>query len=115
MIICVLLIFYTREFEGTCGASGYPFKQAGRNVQGADGGAAVAEWLSSWLAEQEVRGLILSLATLISEIGYLLLPSRHMAEIPLKRLKSSIQPTNQRGTDVKALVMASACVRKQKL
>ena len=26
-------------------------------------GAAVAEWLSSWLAEQEVRGSILRLAT----------------------------------------------------
>ena len=26
-------------------------------------GAAVVEWLSSWLAEQEVRGLIPSLAT----------------------------------------------------
>ena len=26
-------------------------------------GAAVAEWLSSWLAEQEVRGSILCLAT----------------------------------------------------
>ena len=31
------------------------------------------------------------LATWISETGYLLLPSRHMAEIPLKRRKSSIQ------------------------
>ena len=30
-----------------------------------------------------------------SEIGYLLLPRRDMAEIPLKRRKSSIQPTNQ--------------------
>ena len=29
-----------------------------------------------------------------SEIGYLLLPSRDMAEIPLKGRKSSIQPTN---------------------
>ena len=28
------------------------------------------------------------------EIGYLLLPSRGMVEIPLKRRKSSIQPTN---------------------
>ena len=34
-------------------------------------GAAVAEWLSSWAAEQEVR-----LTTWISESGYLLLPSR---------------------------------------
>ena len=32
----------------------------------------------------------------LSEIGYLLLPSRDMAEIPLKRRKSVIQPTNQR-------------------
>ena len=56
-------------------------------------GAAVAEWLSSWLAEQEVRGSIPGLATWISEIGYLLLPSRDMAEIPLKRRKSPIQPT----------------------
>ena len=58
-------------------------------------GAAVGEWLSSWLAEQEVRGSIPRLATWISEIGYLLLPSRDMAEIPLKRRKSSMQPTNQ--------------------
>ena len=58
-------------------------------------GAAVAEWLSSWLAEQEVRGSIPRLATWISEIGYLLPSSRDMAEIPLKRRKSSIQPTNQ--------------------
>ena len=55
-------------------------------------GAAVAEWLSSWLAEQEVRGSI----PRISEIGYLPLPSRDMAEIPLKRRKSSIQPTKSR-------------------
>ena len=55
----------------------------------------MAEWLSSWLAEQEVRGSIPGLATWISEIGYLLLPSRDMAGIPLKRRKSSIQPTNQ--------------------
>ena len=58
-------------------------------------GAVVVEWLSSWLAEQDVRGSIPRLTTWISEIGYLLLPSRHMAEIPLKRRKSSIQPTNQ--------------------
>ena len=58
--------------------------------------AAVAEWLSSWLAEQEVRGSILRLATWISEIGYLPLPSRDMAEILLKRRKSSIQPTKSR-------------------
>ena len=41
------------------------------------GGAAVAEWLSSWLAEQEVRGLIPRLATWISEIDYLPLSSRY--------------------------------------
>ena len=55
----------------------------------------MAEWLSAWLAEQEVWGSIPRLTTLISEIGYLPLPSRDMAEIPLKRRKSSIQPTNQ--------------------
>ena len=58
-------------------------------------GAAVAEWLSSWLAKQEVGGSIPCLATWISEICYLLLPSRDLAEIPLRRHKSSIQPTNQ--------------------
>ena len=58
-------------------------------------GAAMAEWLSSLLAEQEVRGSIPRLATWISEIGYLLLPNRDMAEIPLERRKSSIQPTYQ--------------------
>ena len=42
-------------------------------------GAVVAEWLSSWLAEQEVRGSIPYLANWISEIGYLLLQSRDMA------------------------------------
>ena len=56
---------------------------------------AVAEWLSSWLAEQEFRGSIPGLVTWISEIGYLLLPICNMAEIPLKRRKSSIQPINQ--------------------
>ena len=39
--------------------------------------------ICSWLAEQEVRGSIPGLAATISEIGYLLLPSRDMAEIPL--------------------------------
>ena len=58
-------------------------------------GAVVAEWLSSWLAEQEVRGSIPRLATWISEIGYLPVLSRDMAEILLKRRKSSIQSTNQ--------------------
>ena len=55
----------------------------------------VAEWLNSWLAEQEVRGSISRLAAWISEIGKFLLPSRNMAEIPLKRRKSyNNQPTN---------------------
>ena len=54
-------------------------------------GAAVAEWLSSWLAEQEVRGSI--------EIGYRLLPNRDMTETPLKRRKSSIQPTHRDWSD----------------
>ena len=49
----------------------------------------MAEWLSSWLVEQEVRGSIPRLATWISEIG------RDMAEIPLTRRKSAVQPTNQ--------------------
>ena len=38
---------------------------------------------ASWLAEQELRGSIPGLAATISEI-YILLPSRDMAEIPLK-------------------------------
>ena len=44
-------------------------------------GAAVAEWLSSWLAEQEDQVSPLE----FSEIGYLLLPSRDMAERSLNR------------------------------
>ena len=48
-------------------------------------GAAVVEWLSPWLAEQEVRGSIPAFATWISEIGYRLLPSRDMTEIALKQ------------------------------
>ena len=58
-------------------------------------GAVVVEWLSSWLAEQEVRSSIPVLTTWISKIGYLLLPSRDMAERLLQLRKSSIQPTNQ--------------------
>ena len=54
--------------------------------------------LSSSLAEQEVRSSIPRLATWISEIGYLLLPSHDMAEIPLKQRKISIQPTNERNS-----------------
>ena len=59
----------------------------------------MAEWLSSWLVEQEVRDSIPCLATWISEIGYLLLPSRDMAEIPLKNVNSQYnQPTLPHGT-----------------
>ena len=57
--------------------------------------AAVVKWFSFWLAEKEVRGSIYSLAATISEIGYILLQSRDIAEISLKRRKSSTQPTNQ--------------------
>ena len=46
-----------------------------------------------WSKTQGVWGSILCLAATISEIGYLLLPSRDMAEISLKRRKSSKQPT----------------------
>ena len=53
-------------------------------------------WVAKLLAcGARSPGSIPRLATWISEIGYLLLPSRDMAEIPLKRRKSSIQPTNQ--------------------
>ena len=59
----------------------------------------MAEWFSSWFAEQEDRGSIPGLPASpleFSEIDYILLPSRDMVEIPLKRRKSSIQPTNER-------------------
>ena len=46
-------------------------------------GAAVVLSFSSWFAEQEVRGSIPGLAATMSEIGFLLLPSRDMAEISL--------------------------------
>ena len=51
----------------------------------------MVKWLSSWLAEQEVRGSIPCLAPTISEIGYLLLPSRDMAERLLKRQTKFLQ------------------------
>ena len=50
--------------------------------------AAVVQWSSSWLAEQEVRGSIPGPAATISEIGYLL-QSRDMAVISLKLRKTS--------------------------
>ena len=55
-------------------------------------GAVVVEWLSSWLAEVRVRFPASPLE--YQRFGYLLLPSRDMAEIPLKWCKSSTQPTN---------------------
>ena len=74
-------------------------------------GAAVLEWLSSWFAEQEVWGSIPGLAAAtISKIGYLLLPSRHVAEILLKRRGSSKQPTNQQPTNLSKSVEASFCI-----
>ena len=51
----------------------------------------MAESLSSWLAEQEDWGSISGSPLEFSEIGYLLLPSLDMAEIPLKLRQSSIQ------------------------
>ena len=51
-------------------------------------------WLSSWFAKQAVQVLIPGLATTISEIGFVLLPSHDIAEKLLKRRKSSKQPTN---------------------
>ena len=54
-------------------------------AKGSGGGVVV---ISSWLAEQEVRGSIPGFADMISEIGYLLLPSRDMAERSLMRRKS---------------------------
>ena len=59
-------------------------------------GAVVVLWLSSWIAEQEIRGSIPGLVDTISEIGYLLLPRHDMAERSLKRPKPSKQLTNQR-------------------
>ena len=47
----------------------------------------MAEWLSSWLGEQEDRASPLE----FSEIGYLLLPSRDMAE-------RSLNPQNNQPT-----------------
>ena len=56
-------------------------------------GTAVAEWLSRLRSKR--TGVRFPASPLeFSEIGYLLLPSRDMAEIPLKRRKSSIQPNN---------------------
>ena len=47
-----------------------------------------------WLDEQEFQGSIPGLTAMISEICYLLLPIRDMAEISLKGRKSSKPPLN---------------------
>ena len=44
-------------------------------------GVCEVEWLSSWLAEEGILGFNLVLATSISEIGFLLLPSGDITEI----------------------------------
>ena len=49
--------------------------------------AVEVEWLISWLAEQEVEGSNLGLATLILEIGYLQLRNQDMTKILLKQRK----------------------------
>ena len=46
-------------------------------VQGVEA-VDMVEWLSSWLAEQGVRGSNPGLAILISKVWYLLLSSRNM-------------------------------------
>ena len=53
-------------------------------------------------------------ATTISENGYLLLPSRDMAERSLKRRKSSNQPTNQPTEHItKSLWVAKVCTNSR--
>ena len=52
-------------------------------------GTVTVQWLSKWLVDQ---GPGFALAATISETGYVLLPSRDMTEILLKRRKSSKQP-----------------------
>ena len=58
----------------------------------------MVEWLSSWHAEEKVRGSILDLATCISEIGYLQSPSCDMAEIRFCTTKAMevFNTTNQK-------------------
>ena len=50
-------------------------------------GGAVVEWISCWLAEQDLGGSNHGLGSSISEIGYLLLPSRDMSNRLLNRRK----------------------------
>ena len=49
----------------------------------------MVQWLSFWLAEQEVRGSILGLAAATQRL-YILLPSRDMTEISLERRKQNL-------------------------
>ena len=72
---------------------------------------AVVEWSSSWLAKQGVRGLIPGLATWISEIWYLLLPS-DMTEMLLKWRKSS---NNQTLPIILDVIAVQASVRYRSL
>ena len=51
-------------------------------------GVAMIQWLSSWLAEQGVRGSNRGLNTWISELGCLLPPSRDITVILYKALNS---------------------------
>ena len=68
-------------------------------------GAAMAVWLIKLYAcGARARGSIPGLATWFFRDCLSPLPSCNMAEIPLKRRKSSIQPTNQKGkVNVKSL------------
>ena len=93
-------------------------------------GAALAELLKRKVSLRTVMSRVLACGTRgsgfdsrpeCSEIGYLLLPSRDMAEIPLKRRKSSIQPTKayqnlntwllRPVTQLKSLNVTCICVR----
>ena len=60
-------------------------------VQGSSGGVVVKLLASG----ANGRGSSPGLATAMSEIGYLLLPSRDMDEISLKRCKFSKQPNSK--------------------
>ena len=65
-------------------------------------GVVVGEWLSSWIAKQRLWFSNFGLVTKISQIGYLLLPSRDMSERLLQRrktlLKAQSNPTKPNDT-----------------
>ena len=72
-----------------------------RQIRQTQNGAAVAEWLSSCLAEQEVRGSIPRLATWISEIGYLPFPNHDMADrLLMRRNRLNNKPTTKRHRNI---------------